>query len=134
MHWCWSRNRSVGGKMLKIIISILFFTFSLSAFACWRFEGKLAVDGETFKVDQKIVHDKSYSFPMGNWIMTLSVHAKKDSKINVVKYQIQEKKGTTLTLVTQGEEEVKDGVEEDVFAKGEEGQPNTIITLKLKHI
>lgn len=120
--------------MLKLITSVLILLVSFSAFPCWHFEGKLAVDGETFKVNQKIVHGKDYSFPMGNWILTLSATPIKGSKNNLVKYQVQEKKGTALTLVTKGEEEVKDGVEEDVYAKGEEGQPNTIITLRLKHI
>jgi hypothetical protein len=46
--------------MLKNIFSIFLLSFSLNAFACWKAEGTLAVDGESWKLNQKIEHNKEY--------------------------------------------------------------------------
>lgn len=132
MYWCRSGNRTLGGKMLIKLFTILILTFSLSALACWKVEGSLAVDGETWKLNQKIEHGKEYIFPMGTFILKMTF---KSGKNPTLVYVVQEKKGTKLTLVTQGEEEeLKVGESRDVYAKGEEGQPNSIITVKLTNI
>lgn len=133
MYRGWTRDRSIGGKMLKILAVIFSFILALNVWACWKVEGNLAVDGETFKLNQKFVHGKDYSFPMGSFILSLSIHQRKNGN-NVVKYLLQEKKGASLVLVTKGEEEIKNESSKDIFAKGEEGQPNSIITLKINHI
>lgn len=133
MYWRGPRDRSVGGKMLKIL-SILTLFISLNAFPCWKVEGSFAVDGETWKIDQKFDHGKIYSLPMGPFIVNLSIKSEKN-KTQTLTYNVQEKKGTTLTLVTKGEEEgIIESKSREIFAKGEEGQPNSIIIVKLKNI
>lgn len=132
MYRSWPGNRPVGGKMLTKFLTIAFLTFSLNAFACWKVEGSLSVDGESWKLNQKIEHNKEYIFPMGTFILKMTV---KPGKTQKLVYVVQEKKGTTLTLVTKGEEEeIKVGESRDIYAKGEEGQPNSIITVKLTNI
>ena len=119
--------------MLKLI-SILSLFISLNAFACWKVEGSFAVDGETWKIDQKFNHGQTYSLPMGTFIVHLKLKPQKKDG-STLEYKVQEKKGNSLTLVTQGEEEdIKEGSSREIFAKGEEGQPNSIIILKLKQI
>ena len=128
------RNRSIGGKMLKTFIILFTLFVSLSAFACWKAEGTFAVDGETWKFNQKFDHNKEYSFPMGTFILNLKLVPLKGGMSTLV-YSASEKKGTKLTLVTKGEEEeIKPGTEREIYAKGEEGQPNSIITIKLTNI
>ena len=106
----------------------------MNVFACWLVEGSLAVDGETFKFTQKIEHKKEYLFPLGNFILKLTL-TPQDKKKTSVKYLVQEKKGIKLDLVTKGDEEnLKENIKRDIFARGEEGQPNSIITLKLINI
>lgn len=117
--------------MKYLAFAMLF--ISLNVFACWKVEGTLGVDGETWKIEQKFDHDKEYSFPMGTFILNLTI--KKGKKTDhIVKYIVQEKKGSVLVLVTKGEEEVQENKPNEIFAKGEQGQPNSIISLKLKHI
>lgn len=100
--------------------------------ACWKVEGSFAVDGETWKINQKFDHNKEYVMPMGPYIVKMTV---KPGKTQTLVYVVQEKKGTNLVLVTKGEEEeIKAGQSRDIFAKGEEGQPNSIITVKLTDI
>lgn len=134
MHWCWPGNRGVGGKMLKKLFIMSLLLLSVNVFACWKVEGSFAVDGDTWKINNKFDHEKDYSFPMGTFILTMKIKSEKDKSKTLV-YKVQEKKGTTLTLVTEGEEEaIKVGESRDVYAKGKEGQPNSIITVKLTEI
>ena len=113
--------------MKLFIVALL---FSLSAMACWKVEGSLGVDGETYKIDQKIEHNKEYIFTMGVFIFKMTIVPGK-TKTYTLRYVVQEKKGTTLTLITSGEDEVTEAALKEIFAKGEPNQPNTIITLKL---
>jgi len=134
VYWCGSGYRAVGGKMLKKLFLITLVLFSVNALACWKVEGSFAVDGDTWKINNKFDHGKDYSFPMGTFILTMKIRTEKDKSKTLV-YKVQEKKGTILTLVTEGEEEaLKVGESRDVYAKGKEGQPNSIITVKLTDI
>lgn len=119
--------------MLKIISAFFVLLLALPSFACWRAEGKFAVDGETFKFGQKIDHNKEYKFPNSNFILSITVKPMSKS-MSLVTYKIEEKKGLKLVLVTVGEEEVKNDKQSDIFAKGEDGQPNSIISIKLNKI
>lgn len=134
MYWSWSGNRSFGGKMLKKLFLVSLILVSVNAFACWKVEGSFAVDGETWKINNKFDHGKDYSFPMGTFILTLKLRTEKD-KTQTLIYKVQEKKGINLTLVNEGEEEaIKVGETREVYAKGKEGQPNSIIIVKLTEI
>ncbi len=134
MYRSWPGNRSIGGKMLKKLFITFLVVFSFNALACWKVEGSFAVDGDTWKINNKFDHGREYSFPMGTFILTMKIRTEKDKSQTLV-YKVQEKKGTTLTLVTEGEEEaIKVGESRDVYAKGKEGQPNSIITVKLTNI
>lgn len=120
--------------MLVRIFSLFILAFSLEAFACWQVDGSLAVDGETFKFNQKVEHKKEYAFPLGNFILRFTLNPV--DKVNTtMNYIVEDKKNLKLVLITKGEEEgIKEKVSRDIFAKGEEGQPNSIITIKLRKI
>lgn len=133
MYWRRSGNRSIGRAMLKKIFLLTTLLLSFNALACWKVEGELAVDGESWKINQKFIHNKDYSFPMGTFILTLSI--KPGEKNNhQLKYSLMEKKGITQVLVTKGEDVVSEKETEEIFAKGVEGQPNSIITIKITNI
>ena len=134
MYWCRPGNCSLGGKMLRIFFLFTFLLLSFNAIACWKVEGTFSVDGESYKINNRFDHNKEYLFPMGNFIVKMLLKPQ-DKKRNTLIYTIHEKKGTTLSLVSKGEEEgIGEGKERDIYAKGEEGQPNSIITIKLIHI
>jgi hypothetical protein len=118
---------------MKVLLALMLIIASFSALACWKVEGTVGVDGETYQIHQKFDHGKEYLFPMGAFILKMTLKPGKEKK-HQVNYVLHEKKGVTLTLVTKGEDEISEDKTEEIFAKGEEGQPNTIITLKLKHI
>lgn len=134
MYWCRARDRGIGGEMLKSCLLLFLIAFSASALACWKVEGKFAVDGETWKINQKFEHNKEYIVPAGNFLLKLTLKPQ-EKNLSTLSYVVHEKKGVSLTLITQGEEEdIKAGETRDIFAKGEEGQPNSIITVKLINI
>lgn len=134
MYWSGTRNRGIGGKMLKTLLVLFTLVFSLSAFACWKVEGSFSVDGETWKINNKFEHNKEYIMPAGNFIVKLTLKPE-EKNMSKLTYVVHEKKGTTLSLVTEGEEEaIKEGETRDIYAKGKEGQPNSIITVKLTNI
>ena len=114
-------------------LTLFFILFTCNAFACLNMEGSLAIDGETFKFNQKCDQAKAYSFPLGTFILNMTVEPGK-GKVHTLKYSVFEKNGIKLTLVTKGDDEVTEGSTKEIFAKGEENQPNTIIILKLKNI
>lgn len=112
---------------------LVFLFIAQSALACWKAEGTFAVDGETYKFSQKINHNMEYKFPGANFILSMTLKPI-DKKTTQVTYKIEEKKNLKLILVTMGTDEVTNSKSSDIFAKGEEGQPNSIISIKLTDI
>lgn len=119
--------------MLKKLFFISLILMSFNTLACWKVEGTLAVDGETWKINQKFDHNKEYSFPMGTFILNMSILPGGKNK-HKLKYSLIEKKGLTHTSVTKGEDLIQEKETKEIFAKGEEGQPHSIITIKITHI
>ncbi len=130
------RSRSghcpIGGKMLKFLF---LFMISFPALACLgvNVDGKLAVDGQTWKINQTLTFGREHAFRMGPYILSMTVtHSKTDF---LVKYKVEEKQKNKIVMVTQGEEgEIDLNSSRDIMAKGLEGQPNSIITLQLRDI
>ncbi len=117
---------------MKLMI-IFLFLFSFKAIACWELKGSIAIDGETFTIQQKVNHAKDYSFPIGTFIFNLKIITGK-AKAHTLTYSLFEKKQAKLILVTNGEEEILEQKTKEIFAKGESGQPNSILTFILNHI
>jgi len=115
------------------ILGLLFILFSSSAWACWSLDLKLAIDGDVFKIQHKTDHDKDYTQALGPYILNFKLKKDQNKSINFI-YRLDEKKNQKLVLITQGEEEISLGVNKEIYAKGEENQPHSIITLKLNSI
>ncbi len=132
MYRSWPGHSPIGGKMLKFLF---LFLFSFPAFACLgvNVDGKVAVDGQTWKMNQTFTFGREQSVRMGPYILSMTInHNKTDFR---VKYKLEEKKENKLITVTRGEEvEIDLNTSRDIMAKGLEGQPNSIITLKLRDI
>lgn len=134
MYWRGPRYRPIGGKMLKKSFLILGLLFSTQLFACVYIDGKVGVNGETHTFNHKVEPAKEFSMPMGSFILTYSIQfPKKTGQSYLFKYKLVEKKSNKLITVTKGEEEVGMDRGHEIYAKGETGQPNSIINLKLKH-
>jgi hypothetical protein len=118
-------------KLLLLLLSL----FSFQALADWESELTLGIDGETFKKEKvTFINAKETSLTLDRFLLKMTLSKAKEEKSVMVKYSLHEKKGEKMTLVTKGEDELEDQPTNDIFAKGEKGQPNTILTLKMKQI
>ena len=104
-------------KKFLILLSL----FSMNTFAAWQVEVALGVDGQTWKIDNAKFDDgKETAITLGKYL---------------VKMTIKKSKEENFILVNKGDEIIESGqASNEIFAKGEAKQPNTIITLKLKNI
>lgn len=117
--------------MKVFLLGLLLYSFSSFAGCnCWKAEGSLGVDGETWKFNQRFENNKEYIFPMGTFIVKMKVKRGEKNTHNF-NYVVQEKIGTTLVDITEGDEELTVSEEREIFATGKPGRPNSIITVKL---
>lgn len=108
----------------------------LSLWAAWDVEVGLGIDGETWKIEhQKFEEGKEQVINMGtNYVLKMTILKSKIEEGLDIRYTLHEKKKEELILVTTGEDTVQKVLKKDIYAKGEEKQPNTIITLKFKNL
>lgn len=117
--------------MIKLIVFCMLFSFS--AFANWQVEVALGVDGQTWKIQNAKFEDgKETTLLISNYILKMTIKKSKVEKAIEVSYTVQEKKGDKIILLNKGEDMLEDRPANDIFAKGEPNQPNSIITLKMK--
>lgn len=120
--------------MKKLILILCL--FSMSAFADWQVEVALGIDGQTWKIEHaKFVEGKETALTLGNYAVKMTIKKSTQEKGLDVVYTIQEKKGEQLILIKKGDDIIEIGLPmNEIYAKGEPNQPNSIITLKLKKI
>lgn len=74
-----------------------------NAFACWNMKAVFSVDSQEVLVDQKIEHDKTYSFPAGPYIFHVKIPTGKKTSEKLVNIEVVEKNGIHLTPVSKAE-------------------------------
>ncbi len=120
---------------MKKTFCALLVLLSLPTWACWSLQGSYAVDGQSWKFSNKVDHHQDYLFSTGPYHIKIRLEPGEIKKSLTVTYEIHERKADKLILVTKGEEEeVIPSRQTEIFAKGEAGQPNTILTLRLRNI
>jgi pyridoxine 5'-phosphate synthase PdxJ len=117
-------------------LMLLMCLFSVSAFANWQTEVALGIDGQTWKIENaKIEEGKEVTIALGNYILKMTIKKSTQEAGLDVLYTVNEKKGEKLILVNKGDDILEIGQKmNEIFAKGETGQPNSMITLKMKKI
>ncbi|MBA2404782.1 MAG: hypothetical protein H0V66_08425 [Bdellovibrionales bacterium] len=118
---------------MKNLLLLLCF-LPLSAFASWQVEVALGIDGETWKIDHaKFEESKETALTLGRYLVKLTIKKSKEENGLDVTYVVQEKKGEQFILVNKGDDIIEIGQKSnEIYAKGEPKQPNSIITLKFK--
>ncbi|MFY7993597.1 MAG: hypothetical protein ACOVP4_09920 [Bacteriovoracaceae bacterium] len=127
--------------MKKIIIGILILN-SFPLWACWNLNGSFNVNGKKLAIQQKVNHDKSYSFQNGELI----VHVKLPSKFNLpdqvkdkkdaqlIQVELIQKQGVTLKTLSKAEVIVLGENEAGMTKENPDTKEFTEIKLSLKHI
>lgn len=120
---------------MKFLVLTLFL-FSLNAVACWKMQASISINEDLVKINQKIEHDKTYSFPSGKHIFHVKIPSNSTDKkdIHLVEIGVQEKKGITLSPITQGKMIVQTGKEATMTKQDNESGETTIYTMKITEI
>lgn len=93
------------------------------------------MDGEDLRISQKTELGKEYSLPFQGFILSFALHPiPKSSKSFNFKYKVEERAKKSLEMVSLGEEEINIGEKRQIYAKGLERKPNSILDLKLTEI
>lgn len=107
---------------------------SSNAFACWNIKAVLSVNSKEVLVDQKIEHDKTYSFPTGPYIFHVKVPTGKRAAGHLINVSVVERKGLTLSQVSTAELIAETGKEVLMTQLDQETQQQTSIKLTLTEI
>lgn len=127
---------------MKSVLFIVLLMFSFSSMACWNLNGSFNVNGKKLSIQQKVNHDKSYSFQNGELIVhvklpskfTLS-HEMKDKKdAQLIQVELVQKQGVTLKTLSQSEIIVIGEDEARMIKEDNKTNEFAEITLKLKHL
>lgn len=124
---------------MKILI-ILLMMFSLSAQACWRVTGVFSVNQDKLEINQKIEHDKTYTFSKGNSFFHLKMPSQftlpqglKDKKDrHLVELLVQEKQGTKIVEILNTKVLVKKGIDSNMVSSL--GKSVTDLQIKVEDI
>lgn len=103
--------------------------YAIDAKACWRLTGSISVDKQQLDVNQKVDHDKTYSFSRGSYLVHLSVD--KTERLRVV---VEEKQGLKLAAVAKLEMILKKNEETTLSDHNRESSLTTQVRLKLQDI
>lgn len=124
--------------MRFIPLFVLLMSFDL--FACWRLTGRMSVNRESLIINEKIDHDKSYSFPKGKYLIHIKMPSKfelpdgvKEKKNRyLLEVKIQEKKGTILEEIINTKILGKKEIDANLVSSG--GKSITDIQIKVEDI
>ena len=127
--------------MKKIIFGILLLN-SIPLWACWNLNGSFNVNGKKLQIQQKVNHDKSYSFQNGELIVHVKLPSKfslpdqvKDKKeAQLIQVELVQKQGVTLKTLSKAEVIVLGENEAWMTKKDTKTNDFTEIKLRLKHI
>lgn len=101
----------------------------MNVFACWNVKGQLSVNENKVEVNQKIDHDKTYTFSSQDMIYHLKVlpHSKDAYKVEI---SVVKKVGLNLNPISTGLMIVKSGQEAIMTKK--DSNTNELSTFKIK--
>lgn len=119
-------------KFLTILLALI----SVNAFACWKMEGMIDVNGVRVNINQKIDHDKTYTFSSGKHLFHVMIPSSYKGKKNahMVEMNVEKKDGTIMKQIAQGKVIVLAGNEATMIKHDEKTGDHTIFTVKLTEI
>jgi hypothetical protein len=119
-------------------MKLLVFTFILlqqSAFACWKVQASMSVNEDKVEVNQKLDHEKTYSFPAGAHIFHLRMpsQGKDKTAMRSVEFGVQRKTGINLSKIIEHRINIESG-KKAVFTNTETNGELTTFMMKITEI
>jgi hypothetical protein len=117
------------------LIGLIFILLQQSAFACWKVEALMSVNEDQVEINQKLDHDKTYSFPAGSHIFHLKMPSQgKDQKsMHSVEFGVQKKTGITLSKINEHKINIESG-KKSVFTNNDTNGELTTFMMKITEI
>ena len=127
---------------MKSVLFIVLLMFSFSSMACWNLNGSFNVNGKKLQIQQKVNHDKSYSFQNGELIVHVKLPSKfsipdqvKDKKdAQLIQIELIQKQGVTLKTLSKAEVIVLGENEARMTKEDPKTRDFSEVIIKLKHI
>lgn len=115
---------------------------SFNALACWNMQATISVNQDKVEINQKIDHDKTYSFTGGKHIFHVKIpsrfetpaNLKNQKDLHAIEVGVQEKNGITLSEVTNGKIIVQTGKEAMMTKQDNKTGETTTFVMKITEI
>jgi hypothetical protein len=119
-------------KILAIALTFI----SFEAMACWKMQATFSINDDVVKINQKIDHDKTYSFNAGKHLFHVKIPSATSGQTDTHSVEIgsQKKTGLTLSEITQGKVVVRTGAEATMTKLNSETGETTTFTIKISEI
>jgi hypothetical protein len=119
---------------MKLIV-LTFILLQQSAFACWKVEALMSVNEDKVEINQKLDHDKTYSFPAGSHIFHLKMpsQGKEITAVHSVEFGVQKKTGITLSKINEHKINIESG-KKAVFTNNDTNGELTTFMMKITEI
>lgn len=119
-------------KMLAIALTLI----SFQAVACWKMQATFSINEDVVKINQKIDHDKTYSFNAGKHLFHVKIPSATSTQKDTHSVEIgsQKKTGLTLSEISQEKVIARTGTETTMTRQDPETGETTTFTLKISEI
>jgi hypothetical protein len=120
--------------MKRLAIAVTFISFN--AMACWKMQATFSINDDVVKINQKIDHDKTYSFNAGKHLFHLKIPAATSGQTDTHSVEIgsQKKTGLTLSELTQEKVVARTGTETTMTKTDTVSGDTTTFTIKISEI
>lgn len=123
-------------------LGLILVLFSAKALACWNMKGELFVGDKKVSINQKLDHDKTYSFSNAPYIFHVKVVSEdkrpadvpKKPGTHLVVINVDEKQGVTLKEVATGMILVETGKQATMIKQDNENGQTSKFIVKLTEI
>ncbi len=119
-------------KILAIALTFI----SFNAMACWKMQATISINEDMVKINQKIDHDKTYSFNAGKHLFHVKIPSISNGQKDIHNIEIgsQKKTGLTLSEINQEKVVVRTGTETTMTKQDTETGETSTFTIKISEI
>ena len=117
-----------------VLISLI---YSLDSLACWNIKATFSHIDKVVNVNQKMTHDKTYSFGADNYLFHLKMPAKRlqdKTSSQFVEWVVQKRKGVAITEVGREQFLVSENQEKTVVMSDPGNGEKTFLKITISDI
>ncbi len=113
---------------------ILSFFITLPSWACINLVGDINLNGESLHIDQKVDHDRDYSFMKGAYIVTVKLPSGQDPNVHMIDARVDQRNANNLRKASSGKIILKDGMTGEISKTDDETKETFSYKFSVKNI